>query len=171
VTGRWKVTGKTSAGDEFTLTLADSGIGLALPMAPYLQPLGEEAEAIDEPPGTGGLLMTLHQLRLLLTKGRDGFSDFYYLGSEPLDGRGETVDVLVSRKDGVETRWYFRKENHALVGFDGSLGADTDPAEVRILAGGTVSGRPFLKKFLARSGDREFATFEVDGLDVAAGAN
>ncbi len=169
VTGRWKLTGKTSAGEPFTLTLADTGVGLTMPKAPYLQPLGDDAEAIDEPPGTGGLLIALHQYRLLLTKGREAFSDFYYFGNEPLDGRGDMVDVIVSRKDGIETRWYFRQLDHALIGFDSALGTDVDPAEIRILATGTISGRPLLRKFIAQSGEREFATFDIEALDVAAG--
>jgi serine protease Do len=169
--GRWKVAGKTSAGAEFTLTLSNKGIGLTLPDAPYLQPLGDETAPIDEPPGSGGLLIALHQFRLLLTQGKEAFSDFYYLGSEPLDGRGELVDVLVSRKEGVETRWYFRRSDLALIGFDSSLGGDVDPAEIRFLDVATVSGRPFPSRFLARCGEREFATFVVSSLDVAGGAN
>ncbi len=169
VPGRWKLTGKTAAGDDFTLTLADTGIGLILPKSPYLQPLGDDAEPVDEPAGTGGLLIGLHQYRLLLTQGREAFSDFYYLGSEALDGRDELVDVLVSRKDGIETRWYFRRSDKALAGFDSSLGSDVDPAEVRFLERGAVSGRPFPTKILTRSGDREFATFLVEALDVVPG--
>lgn len=167
--GRWKLTGKTAAEEDFTLTMADTGIGLILPKSPYLQPLGDDAEAVDEPAGTGGLLIGLHQFRLLLTQGKEAFSDFYYLGSEALDGRSELVDVLVSRKDGIETRWYFRRSDKALAGFDSSLGSDVDSAEVRFLERGAVSGRPFPTKILTRSGDREFATFLVEALDVAPG--
>lgn len=169
VTGRWKITGKTGTGEPFSLVLSDAGIGLTLPNAPYLQPLGDDAESMDEPPGTGGLLIALHQLRLMLTQGREAFSDFYYLGSEPLDGRGPLVDVLISRKDGIETRWYVRRDDQAFAGFDAALGSDVDPAEIRILGAGTVSGRPFVQKFVVRSGEREFATFDVESVDVAAG--
>jgi hypothetical protein len=171
VTGRWKATGKTAAGDDFTLTLSDKGIGLTLPNAPYLQPLGDDATPIDEPPGTGGLLMALHQFRLLLTQGKEAFSDFYYLGSEPLDGRGELVDVLVSRKEGVESRWYFRRSDLAFIGFDSFLGGDVDPAEIRFQDVATVAGRTFPTRITARCGEREFATFVVAELDVAGGTN
>jgi len=172
VAGRWKLTGKTSTDAAFTLTLADNGIGLSLPDSPYFQSLGEnDGDAIDEPAGTGGLLIALHQMRLLLTKGREIFSDFYYLGSEPLDGQGDLVDVLISRKDGIETRWYFRKSDHAWLGFDSSLGSDVDPAEVRFLDFGTLNGQLMPTKFLARSGEKEFAVFTVETLDLAAGAN
>jgi S1-C subfamily serine protease len=167
--GRWKLTGTTTAGADFALTLSDKGVGLTLADKPFLQPLGETAEAVDEPPGTGGLLIALHQFRLLLTHGKDAFSDFYYLGSEPLDGRGELVDVLVSRKDGVETRWYFQRADLRLIGFDASLAGDVDPAEVRFQEIGAISGRHFPTKIRAGSGGTEFATFVVHQLDVAGG--
>lgn len=171
VVGRWKVSGKTSTGDEFTLTLADAGVGLILPKGPYFQAIGNDAEATDEPPGTGGLLIGLHQFRLLLTQGREAFSDFYYLGSEALDGRGDLVDVLISRKEGIEARWYLRRADRKLVGFDSLLGADRDAAEIRFQEQGTISGRPFPAKMLVRSGDHEFATFLIDAVDVASGEN
>lgn len=140
---------------------------MTLPKEPFLQPLGDDADLVDEPPGTGGMLVAFQQFKLLLTKGREGFSDFYYFGSEPLDGREEMVDVLISRKDGIETRWYFRKTDRVLVGFDSTLGVDVDPAEIRLLEMGTVSGRPFPTKLLARSGEKEFATFHVASLEIA----
>ena len=167
--GRWKLTGKTVAGDEFSLTLSDKGIGLTLADKPYLQPLGDDAEAIDEPPGTGGLLIALHQFRLLLTRGKEAFSDFYYFGSEPLDGRGELVDVLISRKDGVETRWYFQRSDLKLVGFDAAIASDVDPAAIRFEEVGAVSGRHFPTKILSRSGENDYATFVVQEIDVAGG--
>ena len=68
-----------------------------------------------------------------------------------------------------DTRWYFRRSDKALIGFDSLLGSDVDAAEVRFLETGAVSGRPFPTKILTRSGDREFATLVVEGLDIAAG--
>ncbi|MFO0919024.1 MAG: trypsin-like peptidase domain-containing protein [Planctomycetaceae bacterium] len=169
VSGRWKLTGKTAAGAEFAATLADQGVGLTIGQTPYFQALDDGADPQDEPPGSGGLLMALHHFRLLLTRGREAFSDFYYLGSEPLDGRGELVDVLVSRKDGIETRWYVRRSQPRLVGFDCQLSADTDPAKIRWLEEGQFAGRLFPAQFQAQSGDRLFATFLVETLEVAAG--
>ncbi|MBC8116079.1 MAG: serine protease, partial [Candidatus Saccharimonas sp.] len=88
--------------------------------------------------------------------------------SQPLDGRGASVDVLLTRKSGVETRWYFRKVDGTFVGFDSSLGTDVDPCEIRFLQFGDFAGRRFPSRFVVRSGDAEFATFDVLTLDVAA---
>ena len=166
-TGRWKLTGKTAANEDFVLTMTDTKLGLLLPNRPGLQPL-EGAEFLDEPPGSGGLLAALQQLKLLLTKGPEVFTEFSYVGSQPLDGRGASVDVLLTRKGGVETLWYFRKVDGTFVGFDSALGTDVDPCEIRFLQFGDFAGKRFPSRFMIRSGDAEFATFDVLTLESGA---
>lgn len=159
--GRWKLAGKTSAGDDFLLTLADKGLGLKLPGRPGLQPLEGGAEFLDEPPGSGGLLAALYQFKLLLTSGVESFPEFSYVGSQPLDGHGAMVDVLRTRKAGVESHWFFRKTDGTFVGFDTRLGTDVDPCEIRFLEMGNFAGRRFPNRFVVRHGDADFATFDV----------
>jgi hypothetical protein len=137
---------------------------MELPNRPGLQPL--EGEFLDEPPHSGGLLAALYQFKLLLTQGPETFSEFYYVGSQPLDNKG-MVDVLSTKKAGVSTRWYFRKNDGQFVGFDSFLGTDVDPCEIRFLEFGNVGGRRFPIRFLVRHAEIEFATFEVLTLDVA----
>ncbi len=165
-TGRWKLTGKTALNEDFSLTMTDSKLGLLLPNRPGLQPL-DGTDFLDEPPGSGGLLAALHQFKLLLTKGPEAFTEFSYVGSQPLDGRGASVDVLLTRKSGVESHWYFRKADGAFVGFDSSLGTDVDPCEIRFLQFGDFTGKRFPSRFTVRSGDADFATFDVLTMDVA----
>lgn len=165
VTGRWKLIGKTSAGEDFALTLADKGLGLQLPNRPGLQPL-EGADFLDEPPGSGGMLAALYQFKLLLTQGFESFTEFQYVGSQPLEGRGPLVDVLMTKRFGIESHWYFRKNDGVFVGFDSRLQADVDPCEIRFLEMGDFSGKRFPNKFVVRHGDADFATFDVLSLDV-----
>ena len=165
-TGRWKLTGKTAANEDFSLTMTDKALGLQLPNRPGLQPLENGADFLDEPPGSGGLLAALQQFKLLLTRGAESFTEFSYVGSQPLDGRGASVDVLLTRKGGVETRWYFRKADATFVGFDSSLGTDVDACEIRFLQFGDFAGKRFPSRFTIRHGDADFATFDVLTLDV-----
>jgi serine protease Do len=166
-TGRWKLTGKTAANEDFVLTMTDKGLGLQLPNRPGLQPIENGADFLDEPPGSGGLLAALYQFKLLLTRGPESFTEFSYVGSQPLDGRGASVDVLLTRKGGVKTHWYFRKADGTFVGFDSALGTDVDPCEVRFLQFGDFAGKRFPSRFTVRSGDADFATLDVLTLDVA----
>ncbi len=165
VSGRWKLTGKTGQGEDFVMTLTDKGLGLQLPLRPGLQPL-EGADFIDEPPGTGGLLAAIHQLKLLVTKGTDAFTEFHYVGSLPLDGRGTMVDVLLTKKAGVESLWFFRKSDGQFMGFNSKLGSDVDPCEIRFVDFGMYSGKRFPSRFVVRHADADFATFDVLTLEV-----
>jgi hypothetical protein len=126
---------------------------------PYLQQFEQEPQ--DEPAGTGGLLVALNQLRLLLTQREKGFSALVYFGTEPLDGGKETVDVLVSALGSVETRWYFDVATGALAGFDTALMEDTDPCEIRIRDIAAIDGIHFPSQILVRHGDTDYALFHV----------
>ncbi len=128
--GTWRIQGTSADGKAFDLTIAKDGVGLEWGGQVFLQRL-DGSELLDEPPGTGGLLLALDFFKRLLTLGRDGFTDCYYLGSEPLDGKGPQVDVLITERSGVQARWYFRKSDGRLVGFDTELIADADPCEIR----------------------------------------
>ena len=124
------------------------------------------SELANEPPGSGGLLVALHQLRLLLTKGESAFSEYYYLGSEPLDLTGQPVDVLVTTVSGVETRWYFSRQPASLIGFSTQLAEDVDECEVFFMTLRETDGRFFPNKILVRSGARDYLRLEVESFSV-----
>jgi S1-C subfamily serine protease len=164
-TGVWKLTG-TLAADEtpFEFTLADKLAGLILAggKQTFAQELGV-AEFEDEPPGTGGLLLAMHHLRQLLIHGPRGFSEFYYQGSEPVDGRGPLADVLFSERFGARTQWYISRTNGQLTGFDTYRDDDVDPCEVRLDGLVELAGRRLPAVVLVRHGDREYGRFKLEG--------
>jgi len=159
----WQIFGRTKAGHGFSLKLTDRAAGLLIGEKPFYQPLGVDDDLKDEPRGTGGLLVAMHHFRLLMTEGTKPFSTIYYLGSEPLDGRGGRVDVLVTVLTAVETHWYFSKKDGSLIGFDTRLSENADECEVRFNGMADIDGRKLPKQFTARSGGTEFATFNVAG--------
>ncbi|HLQ44661.1 MAG TPA: serine protease, partial [Planctomycetaceae bacterium] len=166
-TGSWRLSGQSAAGDPFELTLAPKGIGLEIRDAAFFQQL-EETDAADEPPGTGGFLIGVHHLRLLLSKGTSAFTECLYFGSEPLDGRGELVDVLVSTLSAVETRWYFSRVSGVLVGFDTQLHEDAEACVVRFAGLADFAGMRLPQTWSVRSGEKEFATLRVEKADFVA---
>jgi S1-C subfamily serine protease len=165
-TGVWKLTG-TLAADEtpFEMTLADKVAGLTVAggKQTFAQELGV-ADFEDEPPGTGGLLLAMHHLRQLLLHGPQGFSEFYYQGSEPFDGQGPMVDVLFSERYGARTQWYFSREDGRLIGFDTYRDDDVDPCEVRLDGLVELAGRHLPAVIIVRHADREYGRFKLDGL-------
>ena len=165
---KWILNGQTLDGDKFQFKLLPRALSAQFTKrAPGLQNL-DQNDFIDEPPGSGGLLAALYQFKLLLTEGKSAFSEFYYYGSQPLDGRGPTVDVLISKKSTVECRWYFRVSDGLLVGFDSSLGIDLDASQIRFLQYSDFQGRHFPSRFSVRFGTIEYGMFDVRTIDVAA---
>lgn len=170
LTGAWQITGKSGIKDSVKLTLSDKGLGLELGTDPFYQAL-DGSDFVDEPPGSGGLLVAMHQLRLLLTKGEAGFSEYYYLGSEPLSLTGQTVDVLITTVNGVETRWYFSRQPASLVGFSSQLAEDLDECEVFFATMHEADGRFFPGKILVRSGGREYLKLDVEKFAIRTSAD
>ena len=160
-TGRWELVGKTAAGDAWSLTLADDGAGMNWKGKPYYQAL-EDGDPADEPPGTGGLLVALHQLKLFLVQRDKGFGKFYYLGSEPLDGRGQRVDVIATELGNVESRWYVSRQSGTLVGFDTRIEEDVDSCDIRFAGVKSIDGRTLPAALVVRSADRAVAEFRLE---------
>lgn len=155
----WSFSGTTATGVPFECVLTDSFSSLEMGGKAFLQQADQEPQ--DEPPGTGGLLIGLNQLRLLMTQRDKPFTSFAYLGTEPIDGGAETVDVLLSTLGSVETKWYFSAATGVPLGFDTRLLEDTDDCQVRFREIGVFDGKRFPSEIVVRHSDAEFATFRV----------
>lgn len=158
--GSWRLSGQSAAGDTFELTLAVKGIGLEIRDSAFFQQL-EDTDPADEPPGTGGFLIAAHQLRMLLQTGSKAFTECHYFGSEPLDGRGELVDVIVTTLGAIETRWFFSRASGLLIGLDSRLYEDAEPCLIRFENWTEFNGRRLPATWLVTSGEKEFATLKV----------
>ena len=165
-TGTWRLNGQSTTGDPFELTISAKGVGLEIRDAAFFQQL-EDSDGADEPPGTGGFLVGVHHLRLLLSKGPTAFTDSYYFGSEPLDGQGELVDVIVCTLSAVETRWYFSRSSGTLAGFDTRLHEDAEACVVRFSGLTELMGKRLPQTWSVRSGEKEFATMRMERAEFA----
>jgi S1-C subfamily serine protease len=173
--GTWQLAGESADSEAFKLTLASKGLGLELNEEPFYQAL-DGSDFADEPAGSGGLLVAMHHLKLLLTKGSEGFSEYYYLGSEPLDLTGQLVDVIVTSLEGVETRWYFSRSvmdgeqvrfPAAFVGFSCQLLEDRDECEVYFATVRKFGNRSFPGEMVVRVGGREYLRLLVENFNSA----
>jgi hypothetical protein len=164
-TGTWKLSGIAVDNVPFEFTLADKLAGLVLDggKKAFVQELSADSKFEDEPPSSGGLLLALDHLRRLLVLGPKGFSEFYYLGSEPLDGTGSAVDVLFCERYGARSHWYFSRATGMLTGFDTFRDDDVDPCEVRVEGLTELAGRHVPEVLVVRSGDKEFGRFKITG--------
>ena len=159
--GPWRLTGTDPDGTAFELTLADNVAGLELGRNVSVQRLAPDEPPVDEPPGSGGLLFALHHWRLLTGGRTDGFAEFYYVGREPLDGVGETVDVLHAGDRGAVTRFYVRDDGR-LAGLDTRLDPAAHYAAVRFGEPRDVDGLTLPAEIVASLGPDPFRTLRVD---------
>ncbi|MCH7987781.1 MAG: trypsin-like peptidase domain-containing protein [Planctomycetes bacterium] len=167
VKGTWKLTGKTDSGDAFKFLLNNEAVTLEIGEDLFAQDLLKDPA--DEPPGSGGLLVAMSHLRMLLTERGVRFSEFYYLGSEPLDGPGEQVDVLVSELTGARSRWYFSQKNGAFVGFDMQLSEDVDECEIRFADFREFNGRQLPGTLIVRRGSETLMTLQLEQAELSGG--
>jgi S1-C subfamily serine protease len=165
--GKWILKGQTVDGDKVVIKLLPQALSAQFSKrAPGLQTL-DGSDFLDEPPGSGGMLAALQQLKLLFSEGTAAFNDVTYQGSQPLDGRGDTVDVLVTKKSILECRWYFRATDGAFVGFDSLLGSNVDACKIRILKFDDFQGRRFPSRVSVHYGDVEYGTFDFRSIETA----
>jgi serine protease Do len=167
VKGTWKLAGKTDTGNAFKFLLDNEAITLEIGEALFAQDLLKDPA--DEPPGSGGLLVAMSHLRMFLTERGVRFSEFYYLGSEPLDGPGEQVDVLVSELTGARSRWYFSQKNGTFVGFDTQLSEDVDECEIRFADFREFNGRQLPGSLIVRRGSETLMTLQLEQAELADG--
>ena len=172
-TSGWRLTGTDADGVAAEFTLGDRGLGLKLGANRFLQSLEADAEVKDEPPGSGGLLFALRQWQLLTSGRTDAFADLYYVGTEPLDWDGPTVDVLAAEDRGVTTHFYVEPDGAGggtLRGFDSWRQNRGAAAEVRF-GGGTLAGPiPVPSRMRVASGGVPYRTFEFTAAAAAGSA-
>jgi hypothetical protein len=164
--GLWTLSGHTLDGRDFQFKLGRESVAVKIGNDVGVQPL--DAEFTDAPPGSGGLLAALHALKMLLLDPAGYFSEFYYVGTEPLDGNGERVDVLTTFRNQVTSRWYFHRADGRWAGFDTAVAEDVDECEIRIENLGVFNGRTLPARFAVRHGDQAFATFVIESVELAA---
>lgn len=167
--GTWKFSGKMGEAS-FDCTLAEKGVGLILDdgKTSYYQKIASDADYEDEPPASGGLLVALHHVRLMLTQGAKGFASTHYEGSEPFDGRGELVDVVIAELSGIKSFWYFRKGDGSLLGCDLQRADDVDPCELRFSGFRDFSGVKLPEKIHVAHAGRNFAELQIGSYQLSA---
>ncbi|MEX0936391.1 MAG: trypsin-like peptidase domain-containing protein [Pirellulales bacterium] len=161
LTTGWMLTGETPTGEMFTVELADEEGAIRLPEGESLARFDDVLSAATKPGGSGGLLAALHLWRRLLLVGPAEYGEVYYLGTAPLPGRAELVDVLVGNHAGIETTFYFDPSLGDLVAVEmfGQYGAD--PCEIYFDDIREIEGRHFPHRLEVRHGDIVYAVLEV----------
>ncbi|MEZ5942394.1 MAG: trypsin-like peptidase domain-containing protein [Planctomycetaceae bacterium] len=165
-TGLWHLQFATVGGKQFDVKLTPEVAAAKFGEEIAVQQLTNEFA--DIPANSGGMLAALVQMRMLLQNPEGYFTDFYYLGSEPLDGVGPNVDVLLTSKGLVECRWYFDKEAGGFIGFDTWLSEEVPPCEIRLNGSMPVGEFSLPKTWTVRRLGETFAEFTLQSAELSA---
>lgn len=147
-----------------------------------LEPLKTDlsAQSLRDPPGSGGLLSALYQVRQLFQKGGSGFvGDTSHGGMEPYyppqekdpeDWSVVRVDTEVLRValGGVESKLFFQPgaEGYLLVGLEATLDRDEDPCEIHFGDYRPVDGKLLPFKIIVSHAGRPYCRLEVQSWDL-----
>jgi S1-C subfamily serine protease len=165
--GSWQLAGQVDRKTPLKMSLGDDAIVMKLGDRNFGQTLKEELKELPE--GTGGWLPAMHFLRQLLTRQADAFSDFYYVGSEPLDGTGPRVDVLEALRGEATCRWYFDQKSKQCVGMDYRRINDVDECELRFGEPQPFGAFKFPSTIEVRHAGQAVGTLKVESFQVGAG--
>jgi serine protease Do len=165
-TGPWLLSGESSGGGAFQLTLADDGIVLKLPSSTQTWTSGDELNSSLMPAGSGGMFAALYLWRRLAVEGFSRFGDVYYLGTAPLAGRDGLVDVVVGSHKGVDCRFYFDPADGRLLAMEMFPDNESDPCEIAFSGYDAIGGHDMPALIAVRYGDQPFGAFSVHHFSI-----
>lgn len=146
-----------------------------------VEPLKQNADIRDlkDPPGSGGLLMSLYHYHRLLTRGAKGFeSAFSHGGREPYypptaPGAGKSLfeqrvatQVLHSDHAAVNGKWHFTPADAELLATEITITKDEDPCELHFSDYKAVGGRSLPHRIEVRYGNDVYGILNVTRFDL-----
>lgn len=135
-------------------------------------------QELQQPGGSGGLLVALYQYHRLMSMGEKGFVQCEYAGQFPYypplaNGKNpktwletkQVADVIHTTDGRFEAKWYFSPTDQKLVAFEVWPGPDTDPCEVYLtnVANG-FKGIP--QQMQVRTGEGTYGTINVSDIQM-----
>lgn len=168
----WEISGTVPDGQDISLKLGPDRAEMRLPSGRSGALFAGDLDTQLSPPGSGGLLLTLHLWQRMFEKGLQKFGEVYYLGELPLGLNGAMVDCLVGFHAGVEFRLLIAPQDGELVGLEMFPADDIDPCTIHFTEYAEISGIRLPTRWLVRHAGKEFAdlhitSWQFDGLTAA----
>jgi S1-C subfamily serine protease len=157
----WRMFGVDRRGAEAQISLSPELGILTLPAGESKGSFAAELRLSLNPPGSGGLLVALHLWQRLLTVGPARFGEVYYLGTVPLAGQKQLVDVLVGIYGGIETRFCFAPDTGQLLALQMYPDDGVDPCEISLGDYREFEGHLLPHRLEVRHGDATILQMEV----------
>jgi len=163
---KWLMVGTDKRGAEVQLSVSPELGIVTLPAGESKASFLEELRLSLNPPGSGGLLVALHLWQRFLTVGPERFGEVYYLGTMPLAGQKELVDVLVGIHGGVETKFCFAQDTGQLLAME-MYPDDVDPCIITFDGYREVAGHVLPHRLEVRHADATFLSLQVKSYNLS----
>jgi S1-C subfamily serine protease len=129
--------------------------------------LSQVRESQLSPPGSGGLLLSLHLWQRFLDKGLRQFGEVYYLGQLPSGPDGQMFDCLVGIYAGIETRFLFTPGTGNFVGVEVFPDEQHDPCLLLFSDIADLAEQSVAKRWQVFHSGKLFADLRVEELTGA----
>ncbi len=160
----WKISGTLASGQPVVIETTQEKATCRLPAGFTAASFTHDLETQLSPPGSGGLLLTLHLWQRFLDKGLRQFGEVSYLGQLPSGPDGQLEDCLVGIYAGIETRFLFTPGTGNLVGIEVFPDENHDPCLLRFSEFAEVAGQTLSTRWQVFHAGNLFADFQVDEL-------
>lgn len=168
VPGDWVLSGALNGGSKYKLTLGREKAKIELPVGDSEANVSGLLNEEVNPPGSGGLLASLHLWKRYLVEGPSKFGQLVYVGTMPWPGQDAWCDVLVGTTQGVDIRFYFDPTSKRLVALEFFSADNEDPCEVSILGYQEIEGRQWPSELSVRYAERPFGQFKIAAVEASA---
>ncbi|MEM7315565.1 MAG: trypsin-like peptidase domain-containing protein [Planctomycetota bacterium] len=168
--GEWVLTGNVAENSPFEIILRDDEAFIDIPQGQSRITLTRDLDEELAPKGSGGALLAISMWRRLLTLGPDKFGEVLYLGTQPHAAAGTEVDVFQAIHDAIQMQFYFDPDNGQLLSFELFPSIEHETCEVTLGNFGPLlpgnAKQIFPRTMRVKTGDFEFATFEIGNLRI-----
>jgi len=158
----WKIQGSLAAGGSFVIETSEQKSTCRMPTGYTAADFSRDLENQLSPPGSGGLLLTLHLWQRFLEKGLRQFGEVNFLGQLPTGPDGQLVDCLVGIYAGIETRFLFIPDTGNLVGIEVFPDDNHDPCVLRFSDFDNAAGQTVAKRWQVFHAGNLYADYQID---------
>ncbi len=163
---RWTFQATTETG-AWDFVVSPQTASLRTPQGRFAADFSADLTTQLSPPGSGGLLLTLHLWQRMLTTDLRAFGEVYYLGQLPSGPAGKLAEHLVGIYGGVEIHFIFSPEESHLLGLEMFADEQSDPCRVWFLDGETLAEHEFPRHWRLDHGDRPPVKLRIESWEFS----
>jgi S1-C subfamily serine protease len=163
-TGSWRIRLVGPDGGELELTLADAGVAWKAGQISFAWRAGDPDNL--DPPGTGGLLVTLDHWRRMLVDQNKWFSACDYAGGFPAPN-GDLCLALSAQRGGIESLWLFDRSTGLLRALECQVTDESAACELALDDYRPLAGHVFPHRWQVRHAGVTVGTYSVRTVELS----